>query len=189
MKTSFQKILIRWYHASDKPLPRWLDRACERDPALARERDAEAMLTQRFRQDARPAACEASPFLAGRVVRALKEPTRSSPSPLRAGLPWLVAAGAACALALVVSRWNFQEGGGDIQPGSNHPQIAATTTEPQAGSSLALTVQPATGLGKGGTWVNPLDQEIDHVIADARGALNFLATSFLPTGAMEKKSG
>ena len=127
MKTSFQKILIRWYHAFDKPLPR--------------------MLTQRFRQDARPAACEASPFLAGRVVRALKEPTRSSPSPLRAGLPWLVAAGAACALALVVSRWNFQEGGGDIQPGSNHPQIAATTTEPQAGSSLALTVQPATGLG------------------------------------------
>ncbi len=189
MKTSFQKILVRWYHASDKPLPGWLERACGRDPALARERDAETALSERFHQDVRPARHDASPFLAGRVARALNEPQPARSSPARARLSWVVAAGAACALALVVSRWNHFGKGGDFPPDPTHAGLVAASTEPPRSASAASAAQLAADVRKEAGWVNPLDQEINHVIADARGALRFLATSFLPTGALEKKPG
>ena len=30
-------------------------------------------------------------------------------------------------------------------------------------------------------WKNPLDQEIEYVLGDAKGALDFLADSFVPS--------
>lgn len=30
-------------------------------------------------------------------------------------------------------------------------------------------------------WKNPLDQEIEYVVSDARGALDFIASNFLPS--------
>jgi len=178
MNAHLKKLLIRWYNVSERPLPAWLARACDCDPALARERDAEAALTRRFRQDARPAQREVSPFFVARVSRAMQENPRARTSWFRRGAPGLVLAGAACLVALVLVRRTFPTGV-RLQSADDPAQIAVSISQPS--SSAVVTPSGLSG-ERGSGWVNPLDQEVEHVISDARGALHFLATSFLPAG-------
>lgn len=184
MKTFLQKLLIRWYHVSDKPLPDWLARACERTPELARERDVEGALSRRLRSDVRPAQNGASPYLAQRVARAVREIPKARESSKRALLPQLTWVAAACVVALIVVRLDFLGGRKGVTPDVETHQTAVVS--PQSSLPAPQVASPAAGIPG---WVNPLDQEVDDVIADARGALQFLATSFLPTGARQNTSG
>ncbi|OUW16791.1 MAG: hypothetical protein CBD18_06220 [Opitutales bacterium TMED158] len=36
-------------------------------------------------------------------------------------------------------------------------------------------------LANGSDWRNPLDEEMENIVSDAQGALDFLADSFLPS--------
>ncbi|MBP7143080.1 MAG: hypothetical protein KBA71_14310 [Opitutaceae bacterium] len=184
MKTFLQKLLIRWCHVNDKPLPDWLARACERTPALAKERDVEGALSRRLRSDVRPAQSGASPYLAQRVAGAIREIPKARESSKWSILPQITWVAAACVVALVAVRLDFLGGRKVMTPDLETRQTAVVSTsaslpEPQVAS-------PSAGIPG---WVNPLDQEVEDVIADARGALHFLATSFLPTGAGQNTSG
>lgn len=184
MKTFFQKVLIRWFHASDRPLPGWLARACECTPELAKERDAEGSLSRRLGSDARPAQRGASPYLAQRVAGAVREVPKGHESGRWSLLPQITWVAAACVVALLVVRLDFL---GGPEKGTADADTSVAAIAP-ASSSISAVHAASPGDRLPG-WVNPLDQEVDDVIADARGALQFLATSFLPTGGKQNKSG
>jgi len=187
MKNSLKLSLIRWYHVSDKPLPPWLQRACERDPQLAAEAQAETALTLQFRHDPRPPVREASSFLGARVARSLKTPIARADSPWRVGFRMAVLAGALC-VGVLFSRWMAPS----HAPVGTSAVGQTTLVSTQPGTErTTMVVRTPLAVGTPGkpAWVNPLDREVEHVIADAKGAVRFLAASFLPSAAMEKKSG
>ncbi|MGK0236860.1 MAG: hypothetical protein ACI92G_000316 [Candidatus Pelagisphaera sp.] len=50
MKNRLLLFLIRWYNLSDRPVPRWLQRACDRDVIISLELDGHEALTQELSQ-------------------------------------------------------------------------------------------------------------------------------------------
>ncbi len=179
MKTALYRFLIRWHQASDQPLPAWLERACHRDASLARVHDNEQRLTSRFRTDARPASLESSPFLKPKVLRIMSADTRT---PSRPPLRWIGSVAAlACVLALGV--WvsvSWLSTPGDPTP-SSQPQLATTEDPPAPASASLPPVATLPSVVRDASWANPLDREMERVLADALGAVRFVASSFLPS--------
>lgn len=163
MKKKFYTFLINWYQASDKPLPQWLEKACESDPDLKAEMkdglDLSLGLDARdFEQVAEP-----SSDLSQRINRALSR-GEAKPETTPFNLQLIGLAAAAC-LAIAL-------GYHLLQPESEPEAPRITKIETPAIPEVAI-IPP--------DWKNPLDQEIEYVMADAKGAIDFLAASFLPS--------
>lgn len=179
MKTALSRFLVRWYQASDQPLPAWLERACRRDATLSREQHVEQRLTSRLRSDVRPATVESSAFLKAKVLREL---STASAKPKGGSVRWFGSSvTVACSLALgvlVAALWLARP----EAPSGTLPSPVATTEAPSAGGSRGLpAVATLPALVRDASWENPLDKEMDRVMADALGAVRFVASSFLPS--------
>ncbi len=163
MKKKFYTFLINWYQASDRPLPQWLKKACESDPSLKAEwedgLDLSANLDARdFEKIAEP-----STNLSERINRVLGE---SEAKPEATPFNFQVVGLAAAACLAIALGYHFLQ----VESEPEAPRITKieTPTIPE------VAIVPAD-------WKNPLDQEIEYVVADAKGAIDFLAASFLPS--------
>ncbi|HRE80774.1 MAG TPA: hypothetical protein PLN52_06985 [Opitutaceae bacterium] len=198
-----KRFLIRWYQVSDRPLPGWLQRACDCDPRLAAELSAELGVTERLRVDARPPVIDPSPYLAARVNYAVKDSmARRGSFAVRNGFRMAALAGAVCLALLLFSRWPAPSSGTITDPRLATTESTLTlnpsgreTVGIKSGDAAVATVaspdaRAVTGAAPALNWENPLDQEVNLVIADAKDAVRFLTTSFLPRSALaENKSG
>lgn len=191
MKTRFLITLIRWRQASDQPLPAWLDRACRHDPRLQAEREHGQALSQALRGLARPVELPVSPSLEQRIRRSLTATPRPSSRSLADFWNATGLATAACAaLALVVALVLFQRYG---TPDTSLQAVTPTSPDSRPAPSarpdlIASTVIDTTSAVVSGQvpWANPLRQEMSNVMADARGAMRFLAGNFLPSSMMNR---
>ena len=187
MKTAIYRFLINWYQSSDKPLPAWLKRACDANSELRDEQTFGEELTRSLKKRPSSETRYQSSDMTARVMRRITEENFQADqrefASRRGGFlrsaGWAVAA---CAVAILgFQAWNSS----DVGPvpsgnGGDGPPIAEVE---DAGSGLeTLALQDALD----GDWKNPLDQEIEYVISDAKGALNFLTSSFVPSGMLKK---
>lgn len=195
MKRKFYRWMVEWKQANEQPLPKWLEAACERDPVLARERERGEALTRSLR---RSVAKEADPLmgtrsLADRVLRQIAEEdyqaAREAEETAGRSLGWFAlwrnASLAALACMAVVASVVWFERGEEPGPG---PAPIGEVVKPRiivVETPLPLPELPkVAGLAKLESTLarpNPLDQEIEYMIADAKGALGFLANSFVPS--------
>lgn len=186
MKKTLYKYLINWRLAGDKPLPQWLERACERDPELAAERDAGDGLTRALRERPQDPLPPLGESMASRVLcQITEEDYLETPHDAKSGFAWasaLRSAGlVAAALGMVAVGYQFfrQASNGGVD--SQAPGAVALVDSVEAGASDAAEI-----LQLGKNLKNPLDQEIEYVLSDARGALDFLTSSFVPSSLLKK---
>ncbi len=174
MKKPIYKILINWYQASDKELPAWLERACENDPSLSQERQFGDELTRALQK--RPN--DSTPFegasMASRVLRQITEEDYLAEREQGESAPvwgaWvrnLGMAAAALAVALVGYQYLDTKSVVDGDGGT----VAIVENDMSTDGLLEVATD----------WKNPLDQEIEYIVSDAKGALGFLASTFVPS--------
>lgn len=173
------RILINWYQASDKELPAWLQRACQKDPSLAQERAFGETLTRELRK---PRSDESASFegdsMAARVLKQIAEEDyhaaqEEEASPLWGA--WVRNAGmGVAALAVVFAAYQYLDTDSQIEGG----EIAAIQENATATDGLLEISED---------WKNPLDQEIEYIVSDAKGALGFLANTFVPSTYLKEK--
>lgn len=179
MKKLLFKFAINWYEVSEKPLPAWLDLACEKDESLSRERDFGAELTRDLKKLPNDTPPTESGNLTARVLKQLAEEDylaeQASRSDSNSG-GWLRMAGMATA-AIAVAFFGIQ--------------MLNTFDEVPVDGGAAVAVKDTTAtdglLDVAADWNNPLDQEIDYIVADAKGALDFLTTTFVPSSFLQEK--
>lgn len=181
MKTAVLRFLVRWYQASDQPLPPWLERTVRNTPELASIRSEEVQLTSLLRSQAPVNGVVASPFLKSKVLHALARDTADSQRS-RTSRWILPSAAVAASLALgllLASTW------------LSHTGPSSDTATPSAFTSVTPAPVEAEPIlvakGIPAAWANPLDQEIASVVADAEGAVRFLASAFLPSEALSRR--
>lgn len=187
MKQALYRFLINWYQAGDKPLPRWLEQASEKDKSLAKERAFGDELTRSLRERPNEAPRIAEDSMVSRVMRQITEEdyqAEQSRGPVgEASGGWLRTAGlvamACAAIALAVQVW-LPRSGDDV------PVTPIAGVDHEVTEELVDALEADKLLALGEDWKNPLDQEIEYVISDAKGALDFLATSFVPSGMLKK---
>ncbi|EDY83450.1 hypothetical protein VDG1235_3077 [Verrucomicrobiia bacterium DG1235] len=186
MKKPLYKILINWYQASDKPLPKWLEQACQKDETLANERDFGDELTLVLKKRPNDSMSIAEDSMASRVLRQiteedyLAEQERTNGVSVWAG--WIRSAGmAAAALALTVVAYQFLNTDRELPNEENAITVVANGQATDGIADDLLTVSE--------DWKNPLDQEIEYIVSDAKGALGFLATNFVPSSYLKKSNG
>lgn len=163
--------------AHDPVRPSWVSRHLETCPACRADDAAHARLCEALRAEAAGGRAAAPPFLAGRIVHTLAaRPPATSPrfGWLAVGLTGTTAL-AAVVLALALRFW----------PSPNPPATPSLTNsgpKPLAPTLLAETALPAAErlLELSGTLDLPLQNELDAVMSDARSAVQFLASNFLP---------
>ncbi len=177
MKKQFLLFLVRWYEISGKPLPQWLERACDEDSALGSALDEERELTAGLKQKPDWNPVEPNPFQVERIIACLEDEER--PVTSRA-MPWReVSIGiAACvAIALVYQRSGSEQGpaGGELVLEENRAEKSSLERE------IDVLPSDVIGLADRREWKNPLDQEIEYVLGDAKGAIDFLADRFVPS--------
>lgn len=178
MKTHLYTFFIRWYSAQGKPLPRWVESACEKNADLHRERTLEDELSRQLKvsPEARQAHSDVAE-LSAQVLAALREEVGTpSPDSMPQSAPTLnwrivafpLAAAAAIALLITFSHPRLGEDPAIIDGGIT---VAAVSNLPDF-EIIDVETSP---------WKNPLDQEVENVLTDAKGAMGFLASSFLPS--------
>jgi len=159
---SLDGLLITWYELSDKPLPQWLKRKCDSDPSLQDRLRMEQSLTAELKHGVEEKVREPNPFLKERILRAIDEADRIPEQTT----PWLrgaVLAGSACLVAALV--WQVS---------------VLNVAENDLGDFNSITLYDIAKDAQS-DWIIPLDQEIEYVVSDARGALDFIASNFLPS--------
>jgi len=181
MKTAVLRFLVRWYQASDQPLPPWLERTVRNTPKLAAVRDEEAQLTSLLGTPALVPGVAASPFLKSKVLHALARDSADSKRSrtTRWVLPSAAVAASLALGLLLASMWLPHTA---PPSGSSPPSALATVIPPPAESQPIAIAQQIPG-----AWANPLDQEMASVVADAEGAVRFLASAFLPSETLSRR--
>lgn len=173
MKKAIYRRLINWYQVSDRELPKWLDAACEKDASLAQERRFGDELTHALQK--RPnhqGSCE-GPSMAARVLKQIAEEdylAERAPDAASVWSSWIRPAGVAmavCAFAFAAYQYLDTNSGLDDEVGTAIAVRENVATD-------ALPEMPAD-------WKNPLDQEIENIVSDAKGALGFFAATFVPS--------
>ncbi|MFO1448836.1 MAG: hypothetical protein U1F61_11830 [Opitutaceae bacterium] len=180
MKTAVLRFLVRWYQASDQPLPPWLDRATRHDSCLSATRAEEELLTSHLRAHPAAPGIEASPFLKSKVLHALARESagQDRSRSVRWIMPSAAVAGALALGLLLAATWLSRS---PNQPSVSTPSALAAV-HPTPGTAPAVSAaQPVPE-----AWSNPLDDEMDKVVADARGAVRFLASAFLPSESLDR---
>lgn len=177
MMTPLYKLLIHWYQASDKELPAWLERACQGDQRLRREKAAGDELTGALRRRPRSDPHPQEETMTARVLTQIAEEdyrAGQEAASAPAWAAWTRAAGMAVA-ALAVALVGYQYLNTD-------PEVAAEAA-PATVAERGPATAPLIELPR--DWKTPLDQEIEYIVSDAKGALGFLANSFVPSSYLE----
>lgn len=172
MKTHIYSLLVRWYIATGKELPAWLRKACQQDAKLANLLKQEEELSQELRQVEEPTLDAVSAeALSRRIMNALSDESRIDDqfSEPKRSFNWtpVALAAAACLVAIVALRV--------ISPENPEEIIAADDASEQPRLVIGQIPIDASN------WENPLDREVENVLSDARGVVNFLAGNFLPS--------
>jgi len=169
--------LIRWYETFDKPLPNWLERACDKDIALGLELDEERELTSELSQKPDWSPVKPNPFQAERIIACLEEEER----PVMARTtPWReISIGVAACIAIAIA---YQWIGSQPNPADSE-MIVETQPDGDAlnAEQSQVIIANLNRVAKESDWKNPLDQEIEYVLGDAKEAIDFLADSFVPS--------
>ncbi len=182
MKNQLYSLLIRWYATNDSQLPQWLFTACQRDQSLWKLYELENKLSESLSQSSGNKNHEGvRPELTEKILAAIREESLTITShPEKRNhfkRNWklgIAFAGVSGLTALIVL------------------SVLSTVTMDENSIELAVSAQTPTTLVSDDLfetpkdWENPLDREIDNVIADARGAFGFLASNFLPSGITEE---
>lgn len=191
MKKAVCRFLINWYQASDAPLPAWLQRASDKDATLAEERDLGDSLTRSLRQSPNESEDFGADSMAARVMRQITEENYLAEQEERSQFAWggwmRGASLAACACVIAVLAVQFGVFRSSDKIDSDTIQVSPTGEL----ASSAMSVEGSVGdalLPLASDWKNPLDQEIEYVISDAKGALGFLADNFVPKSMLKKAS-
>ena len=174
MKKRILEFLVEWHEVSDKPMPGWLKRRLNADPELRERYEREKEITRKL-SSRESDGVEPSPYLAERIIANLDGTERTSET----AFYWkqIPIALAACLAIFVAIQWSGQNEESD-------GRIARETAPDQDAPALAIGDSPifqGEGLLTDADWKNPLDQEIERVLSDAKGAVGFLAESFLPS--------
>lgn len=174
MKKPIYRILINWYQASDKDLPGWLERACQKDTELSQEKALGDELTQTLQKRPNGIASPEGDSMAARVLRQIAEEDylaeRESEASAGWGA-WIRNSGMAiAAFAVALAAYQFLDTSTGIGEGEGG---LAVITENAASTEGLIDISE--------DWKNPLDQEIEYIVSDAKGALGFLATTFVPS--------
>lgn len=89
---------------------------------------------------------------------------------------WVKNAGmAVAALAVAFAGVQFLDTGSDIDGDSGMVVMVPDDTATDGLLEIAST------------WKNPLDQEIEYIVSDAKGALGFLAAGFVPSSYLQEE--
>ena len=186
MKRRILSALIDWYQSSDQELPAWLDRACRKDPVLAKERAEGEILTRALERAPQPRPGKSRSNLAAKVMRQITEEDYAaaqagSGSSGFAWAGWIAKSGAVAAVALVAAVvFQFRTDDQKVEPEAADPAPLAVNEEP-----IDLPQIDPSAIQIDEDWENPLNKEIKYVISDAKGALGFLANSFVPKRYLE----
>lgn len=176
MKTSIYRILINWYQASDRDLPAWLERACEKDESLLSEKCFGEELTRELQKLPNDSTSFGEDRLAARVLKQIAEEdylADQAKEDFPAWGTWVRNAGmAVAALAVVVAGYQYLDT--DKEVGA---EVATVESSPATDDLIDIPKD----------WKNPLDQEIEYIVSDAKGALGFLANNFVPSSYLEEE--
>ncbi len=180
MKNRILLILVRWYEALDKPLPQWLERACDSDTSLGLDLDEEREFTNALKEKPDWNPVPPNPYMAERILACLNDDEpREAPRTMWREVTIGIAACVAIALAY---QW-----AGSLDSSNGDAFVAENPVESVDEEGSLLDDIPL--LAANSDWKNPLDQELEYVLDDAKGALDFLAASFVPQSmrAMEQE--
>lgn len=180
MMKPIYKLLINWYQASDKELPSWLEKACQKDATLSDEKAFGDELTQALHK--RPN--DSTPFegdsMAARVLKQITEEDYLAEKEQEASPSWGAwvrnSGMAVAALAVALAGYQFLDTGSEIDDGEGG---LATISENGTATDGLIDIAE--------DWKNPLDQEIEYIVSDAKGALGFLATTFVPSSYLSEE--
>ncbi len=174
MRKQILIFLVRWHETFDKPLPRWLERACEKDVALGLEWDEEREFTNELECKPDWEPVKPNPFLTERIIACLDDKER----PVVSKIAWKeISIGiAACVAIALTYQWVGSQSQSDdaivADKGSSETSLDFKTVE--------ILPEIVTQVADKNEWKNPLDQEIEYVLGDAKDAIDFLADSFVP---------
>ncbi len=179
MKTHILLFLIRWHLASDNPLPPWLERACRRSTVLATARDEEQRLTTGLRATPPSPQSGISPQFEGRLLRTLRTTPAVQTRGFNRPSPALIGGGLLAAAALTIAVIHTRS----IPATSEDPATTTVALSPPPIDDAApsIDVAQAKTLRPGDFGPGALERELQYVLADAKGALRFLASNFLPS--------
>ena len=186
MNRMLHRLLIKWYLAIDSELPKWLREKCEKEETLKALWKEENSLTGAL-SNSRPKEddVDVSPFLEGRILRAIEEEQREAERPRQSwGLGPLYTFGGLAAVAAVVTIIVSNAPLSPTPEGGLAAEDAALVESAVSGlasvdlDSVNQLVQP--------DWQNPLDREIENVLVDGKRALSFLAENFVPSDVVEE---
>lgn len=191
MKKRFYSFLVRWCSIQGNPLPAWLTRACGEDPRLRAEHLSEEVLSADLREQRIPAQVHPDAgALSAKILAALRaEGKTSSERRLETSTMVSVWKVVVCPVAAAIGVAFFLTI--RVSTSSGHVPEAALVSVDRVFEAPAGD----TGLMEAGWagWVNPLDREVEYVLEDAKGAVAFLASSFLPRrvtqGVLKKGDG
>ena len=180
----FYRRAVVWTAESDHPLPQWLERHLGRCGACRQVQDGQAALIAGLRREARTAAVEMPPFLHGKIMRSCETCGTAEASwgeNWRAGLGrWWRSALLPAAVVLMISGYALWQFG----PNPSLPEQMAA----EAPGEVIQPIGPAQGVPLL-VWAERIDQplqdELQSVLSDARSALVALTDNFLPNIAVE----
>lgn len=176
MKKHIIIFLVRWYESLDKPMPTWLERACDQDTVLGIELDEERALTRALKTKPERGPVVPNPIAAERIIACLDDKER----PVVPKLAWReISIGiAACIAIAIVYQWFGYQTDSDgtivMENGIIEEKVDAPESATEIGNAEIVAFK--------NEWKNPLDQEIEYVLGDAKEAIDFLADTFLPSG-------
>ncbi len=174
MRKQILLFLVRWYETLDKPLPKWLERACDKDIALGLEWDEERELTDELQRKPDWEPVKPNPFLTERIVACLDDKER----PVVSKIAWKeISIGIAACVAIALA---YQWVGSQSETGDNFVVDNGSVENPLDLETVETLPEVVTRVADKSEWKNPLDQEIEYVLGDAKGAIDFLADSFVP---------
>ena len=175
MKKQILLFLVRWYETIGKPLPSWLERTCDKDISLGLELDEEREFTRELEQKPNWNPVKPNPFLTERIIASLDD----SESTVVSKIAWKeISIGIAACVAIALA---YQWVGIQSEPGNDYIANNDVVESPIDSDTMEVLPEVITRLADKSDWKNPLDQEIEYVLGDAKGALDFLADSFVPS--------
>ena len=83
--------------------------------------------------------------------------------------------------SLCCNRLGLPVGRDSTEPGNDYIAKNDVIKSPMDSDTMEVLPEVITRLADKSGWKNPLDQEIEYVLGDAKGALDFLADSFVPS--------
>ena len=160
MKKRIQRFLISWYSISDKPMPNWLRSACDKDIGLQLDLEEEQRLSGALKNGYEGHVESPDNQSIRRILEELGEGGSSEPE-VKAS-PWKeIAIGvAACVGIAIAIQW------GRVSTESHEEVVLEIESSPRDLSKVWSLAEA--------DWKNPLDKEMENVLSDAQGAIDFL---------------